>query len=227
MVERATGVDMSQVSDFLNSWQYQDQPMVIFEAGAHYCEDTLELHRLVPLAQIWAFEPNPETLPKCREAVKDIPQIHLIETAVGDDAGIVPFFQIDTRNTVTTHGDGNPGASSLFMATGKYPTEKYVQKIISVEMVTFGDVIRDNNLPGVDILWLDMQGGELAALHGLGDYIHTVKLIMIEVQFKPIYYGVPLYPEIKRFMETHGFEFVRWDYISEWFANAIYRRKNG
>ena len=39
--------------------------------------------------------------------------------AVLDSIGNIKFFPIDTKKTITTHSDGNPGASSLFESKWK------------------------------------------------------------------------------------------------------------
>ena len=55
------------------------------------------------------------------------PMISLVECAVGDRDGNATFHPMDPQRTVTTWADGNPGASSLFVASGKYEVETYVQ----------------------------------------------------------------------------------------------------
>lgn len=215
---------MTSVFEFRSYWQ-GPPPQVVFEAGARDCLDTLKLYRAWPGAQIYTFECNPRTLPECRARVEGIDNIHLIEKAVYSLSGPIEFYPTNPKLTITTHEDGNPGASSLFVANGRYPAETLVQDKIEVEAVTFAQVIEENNLPGVDALWLDLQGAELAALEGLSKYIQGVKLIMIEVTFQEMYSGQPLFNEVDKFMQDAGFEVVAWPYRDHWFANAIYRRR--
>jgi hypothetical protein len=100
-------------------------PRTIIEVGARNCSETLAFHECYHDAKIYSFECNPTTLPLCRAAVQGIPQIELIEKAVCLTNDKVTFYPIDKDKTVTTHEDDNPGASSLFKASGKYPHEKY------------------------------------------------------------------------------------------------------
>ncbi len=97
----------------------------IFDIGARDCRETLRFHELHPDARIFAFECNPETLPMCRKAIGGLHNVMLIEQAVMDTDGATRFYMIDTRHTRTSWADGNPGASSLFRASGKYPEEEY------------------------------------------------------------------------------------------------------
>jgi len=207
---------MSQVSEFIGHWPLDTPPQVIFEAGARDCKDTLDFHCLYPQAEIYTFECNPRTLDKCHKRVDGISQIHLIEKAVWSQSGFLMFHPIIEG--------GNAGASSVFMANGNYPAEVLTQDEIMVNAVTFADIIREHNLPGVDMLWLDLQGAELDALKGLGDYLSGVKLIMTEVMFQAIYSDQPLFREIDDYLSWAGFDVIAWPYRDHWFGNAIYGR---
>ena len=48
----------------------------IVELGARDCAETLGFHKLINNANIYGFEPNPATLPICREMVKPFNNIH-------------------------------------------------------------------------------------------------------------------------------------------------------
>ena len=197
-------------------------PRVIIEVGACDCSDTLQFHKLYPDAQIYTFECNPITLPLCHKKIAEIDNIRLIEKAVSNISGPTKFYPINASKSITTWGDGNPGASSLFLSSGKYPTETYVQDEITVEATTLKDFIEAEQISQVDILWMDIQGAELLALEGTGEYIDWVKLLHTEVEFQEIYSGQPLYWEVDQYLVQHGFERIAWAYKDNWFGNAIY-----
>jgi hypothetical protein len=71
-------------------------------------------------------------------------------------------------------------------------------------------------------MWLDAQGAELSILQGLGERLRDVKIVQCEVEFKEMYAGQPLWPEVHRFMITNGFCFHGFHDRNEWFADAIY-----
>jgi FkbM family methyltransferase len=194
----------------------------IVEVGARDCRETLGFRALFPQAAIYAFECNPATLPKCRAAVRDVPQVTLIEKAVSNRSGPVSFFAIDPERTVTGVADGNPGASSLLQASGKFKLETYVQNEIAVEATTLDEFMRENGIAGIDLLWMDIQGAELMALQGLGSRLADVKLIHLETEFMEIYRGQPLFPELKRFLRQHGFDFMGFTTYSRHSADAVF-----
>jgi len=76
------------------------------------------------------------------------------------------------------------------------------------------------------LIWMDLQGGELEALKGLGPLLQRVKMLYTEVEYKPMYVGAPLFGELDGFLQAHGFELVRRFNTSEWFGDALYVRRD-
>lgn len=181
------------------------KPATIVELGARDCNETLALHQTYPTAKILSFECNPDKLPECRNRVKNIPQITLVEKAVSDKSGEISFYQIDTEKTETQWADGNPGASSLLKASNNYPLEKYIQKEVKVDCTTLAEELPRHNIKNVDVLWMDIQGSELNALKGLGDLLNNVAVIHTEVEFMAIYQNQPLFWDIKKYLNSRGF----------------------
>ena len=194
----------------------------IVECGAKDCSETIAFHELLPQAEIYAFECNPDNLPKCRSAIQGVDKIHLVEKAVSDKCGSVSFFKIDPNRTKTTWKDGNPGASSLFLASGKYPVEEYVQTSVTVTAVTLESFINKANLGIIDLLWMDIQGAELLALSGLGPAITQVRMIHLEVEFIEIYSGQPLWRDVRRFLRSRGFRLLTFTTFGRYSADAVF-----
>ncbi len=198
----------------------------IFEFGARYGEDTVEFAKKYPHATVYTFECNPNSLPECKERVSKYSNIILTEKAVTDENGIISFYAIDKENTITTWEDGNQGASSLLKASGKYEVEQYAQKEVFVEGITLNTFIQENNIPNIDLLWMDIQGAELKALQGLKDKISFVKLIHIEVEFMEIYTNQPLFQDIKIFFDLNGFIFLGFTSKGLYSADAVFVNSN-
>lgn len=197
----------------------------IVEVGARDCRETLGFHALFPQAAIHAFECNPGTLPKCRDAVRNVPQIALVEKAVSNKSGPVSFFAIDPARTVTGAADGNPGASSLLQASGKFELETYAQQEVAVTATTLKDFMEEQKIAHIDLLWMDIQGAELMALQGLGPRLADVKLIHLETEFIEIYRGQPLFAELKRFLLERGFSFLGFTIYSRHSADAVFANR--
>lgn len=67
----------------------------------------------------------------------------------------------------------------------------------------------------------DIQGSELLALNGSGEYLEKVKFIEVELSQEAIYAGAPLATDVDSFLQARGF--VRQtDMI--WHGDAVYSR---
>lgn len=219
------------MEDLINTYIGKDNVKVVIEAGTLNCEDSVKLAQMFPNSHVYCFEPNPSQTHLCRTNV-DVynllkgERISFYPKALGAKAGMAVFRPIDVKKTTTTHSDGNPGASSFFLANQDYPQEKYVQTETLVEVLTLEKFCKDNGITEIDALWLDAQSSELNILKGLGDMISKVKVIQTEVLFKPQYHEAPLFEEVDEWLEAHGFRFAQWVEKWDWFGNALYIRTN-
>ncbi|MBD2602409.1 MULTISPECIES: FkbM family methyltransferase [Microcystis] len=195
---------------------------VVVELGARDCRETVAFNQIFNKAFIYAFECNPMTIPTCREAVRDLNRVELTEKAVSSVDGKIKFYPIDPELTKTTWEDGNPGASSIFQASGKYPVETYVQKEIEVDSIRLDSFLKDRELKDIDILWMDIQGAELLALESLGSDIRNVKLIHTEIEFLEIYSGQPLFEDVYNFLHINGFYLIGFTHLGDYDCDAIF-----
>lgn len=197
----------------------------IFEFGSRYGEDSVQFAKQFPDAMVYSFECNPNTLVECRKATSQYRNIVLTEKAITKTDGNISFFAIDKDKTITTWHDGNQGASSLLQASGKYEVEQYVQNEINVDGISLKTFLANNEIPRIDLLWMDIQGAELMALQGLKDRIQDVRLIHLEVEFIEIYSQQPLFGEIKKFFEDKNFVFLGYTYKGHYSADAVFINK--
>ena len=171
---------------------------VIWEVGSRDGEDGIALLRAFPESVVHCFEPNPNTFPKVRNCADQsggclVP--HSI--ALCNEDAAVTFFCIDQELTVTPWEDGNPGASSLFEASGNYDhVERYVQTAITVEGSRGDSLINSEQVPRPNLIWMDVQGAELLVLKWLEEYLPSVDAIFLELSLKEIYRGQALAPEV-------------------------------
>lgn len=72
------------------------------------------------------------------------------------------------------------------------------------------------------MLLLDIQGAELLAVEGLGDFVTRFNLVEVEASVEAMYDGAPLFGEIDRFLTSLGFERIS---DVPWHGNVLYRRE--
>lgn len=200
----------------------------IFEVGARDCLESLALSKKFPNADVFAFECNPSTLPICRKNIElsNNKKIHLTEKAVCDTYGEISFFQIDQNKTKTSISDGNPGASSMFEASGSYPIETYVQNKITVNSTTLFDEITQKNIKNIDILWMDVQGAEILVFKGAKEKIDIIKIIHTEVNFFEIYKGQPMFLDVYNYLSKKNFVLYTFTTFGKYAGDAVFINKN-
>lgn len=210
---------------------------VIYDCGARDALDGIELAQAFNASELHVFECNPPSVGVCRHnlAIHRPPPLksYLCTSAISDRVGEITFHPIDTASSITVHKDGNPGASSLFLASGNYTKERYVQTSITVPTTTLDDYCRTHRPP--DLLWLDLQGAELMAIHGAAAVLSHVKAIHLEIGCREMYKGQALFWDIHEALNDRfhlvTFDVGRWPKMptlyrwwkwGPWLGNAIY-----
>lgn len=126
--------------------------------------------------------------------------IHIIPKAVSCKAGTATFYtnEYDATNSFFPR----PVSSRRY-----YPKSAGPKKEITVDAIDLDGFIRANNMSGVDILKMDIQGGELNALHGAKCLLETqsISIIFTEIMFVPHYESAPYFHQIWSFLSKYGF----------------------
>lgn len=175
---------------------------VVIEAGAHIGLDTVQMSKSWPNGTIYAFEPIPELFERLKANTRKLKNVNCHPLALADSVTVAKMFV----------SSGVSDGSSSLLPPKEHLTEHpdvYFQTEIEVQTTTLDDWVRKHGVQRVDFLWLDMQGSELAALKAAPLVLSLVRAIYIEVSLKEMYEGVPLYPEVREWLEIRGFRVER------------------
>jgi len=173
---------------------------IIFDVGANFGDTVLQYHNLFPGAAIYAFEPFPSTYEAMVQKTKHIDKLHPNLCALSDHAGKSVFYvnkNVDTNSLLPSQ---NMGLSS--------DAQVQQQGIIDVKLVTIDSFCLENNIGEIDILKLDIQGGELDALKGAARLLgqKKIKLIYAESYFRPQYVNQPLLYDIAKYLQQYNYQ---------------------
>jgi FkbM family methyltransferase len=172
---------------------------VIIDAGAHAGGDSVEMCRLYTGSVIHAFEPVPSVFKLLQHNTRKFKQIHCHAIALSNQNG---------QQTMHVSSGASDGSSSL-LAPKEHLTDHpdvFFKQTITVVTKTLDTWAAEQNLSRIDMLWLDMQGFELEVLKASNVILPTVKVIHMEVSTRATYEGVPLYDEVKTWMQSKGFK---------------------
>lgn len=189
----ASGIDLSEIA------RYLPREPTIVEAGAADGLDTAAFATRFPLGRVVALEPVPHLYREACLRTAQFENVSLVQAALTPQ----------DLETVEMHVDDVLGHSSSILAPGShldvFPEISFSQRI-SVRGLSLDRVVEDFNLQSVDLLWLDLQGLELAVLaQGGSAALARTKLVHLEVSRKPLYIGAPDMRAVVKFMAAHGF----------------------
>lgn len=177
---------------------YNDQEInVIFDLGSRDGDTAIALSTHYPHSKVFTFECNPAVIDNIVSKIKPYSNITLLQYAAHNITSDIDFFPCSS----------NIGASSVFMSSNKYDyIERYVQTHTSVKSIRLDELIDNHQILPPDLIFADIQGSELYALQGLGKYLSGVKAIQLEVEFREMYSGQPLYEDVMLFLNQNNFK---------------------
>jgi FkbM family methyltransferase len=168
----------------------------IVDGGAHLGETAARYRAAFPEAVVWSFEPAPESFERLRASV------------AGDPLARPVNLGLDRRpGTGTLHLNRATGTHSLFPrpASGRryYDPQGVPVGRAPVATTSLDTFCAERGLERVDVLKLDVQGSELAALEGAGRLLRErrIGLVYVEVLFIHHYEGAPLFHHVAAFLE--------------------------
>ncbi|MBX3435839.1 MAG: FkbM family methyltransferase, partial [Pirellulales bacterium] len=190
---------------------------VILDVGSCTGAQAGEFAQVFPQARVYAFEPHPVSAAVCRTNTSRFPNVSVVEAAVGETDGRVELQAVL---------DGNPGASSLFVASGHQDVQPLEQSPIEVRALRLDTWAAREGIERCDLVWMDLQGAELLALRGMGALLSTVRAIQVEITYRELYRGQVLWPELRSFLESRGLTLVdEWPDPCGYFGDAVFVRK--
>jgi FkbM family methyltransferase len=213
---------------------------VICDIGSRDALDGIHLARHLNASELHIFEPNPSAIETCRANIATYGagrEVMFNPIAVSDTIGTVDFFPVNTAESQNK----DIGFSSMFPVNPAYTArrQKIVQDRVTVDTTTLDAYFAGrSSLP--DILWIDVEGAELRVFKGAEEMLRHVSAIHVEVSFRPMQVGKPLFWEIDAFLKGRGFDVLGFPPASPlkaflvvhrllpnlpWRWNAIYGRR--
>lgn len=174
----------------------------ILDVGANTGQTARHYRSLFPEATIHSFEPFEPSFRALSESLRDDPQIRPERLAVADAEGTRTFFS--NRESVTN--------SLLPAADGVAETlsTSMIETVATVEVptTTLDAFCASRGLESVQILKMDIQGGELMALRGASRLLESraIDLIYAEVLFADLYEGQADFCEVRKHLADRGYD---------------------
>ena len=173
----------------------------IFDVGANIGQITQRYVELFPSASIKSFEPFGSVYRELCGRVAHMENVQPFELAIADNSGPREFY-------VNRAHVNNSMLAPSKIAT-EYLDEEVIENIdkIVVAAMSLDDFCDTHDIQKIDILKMDIQGGELLALKGAERLLSSscIDLIYTEVEFVELYEGQPEIYDLTKYLADYGF----------------------
>lgn len=178
----------------------------IFDIGANVGQTTARYKGAFPGATVYSFEPFSGAFQKLSHRFEGNDSIKPIQCAVSSEVGVERFCinrDVATSSLLPTAKDAGCWVDP--------PEAIELSETIEVPVTTIDGFCRQEAIDEIQILKLDIQGGELNALKGATGKLSqaAISLVYTELLFVSIYQGAALFGELCSFLL--GYEYTLFD----------------
>lgn len=176
---------------------------IIFDVGAHIGQTAKTYRHFFPKASVYSFEPFPQSFQKFSQKHHRDRHIFGQNLAVSEQSGQVTF-----------HANHDSATNSVLAIApeGQVCWGKRLQskEQLTVPAVSLDDFCREQNIQYIDILKLDLQGHELAALKGAEELLsrQAIDLIYFEFLVSKSYEEQPKLLDYIKLLEQHQYQLL-------------------
>jgi FkbM family methyltransferase len=189
-------------------------PTVIYDVGCFDAKQAIELYEAFPKATVFAFECDPAQAEVCQKAV-DGTRVRFVSVALSNNTGKAAFFQ---------SAENNREIGSMLEPIGNYIQPCRSVRVL-VDATRADDLIKSGKAMSPDVIWIDVQGFEINALMGFGEFLSVAKFVWSEVHYSQFYLGQLLASDFNGEMEKLGFvKCYEVETAENWFGDSCYKR---
>jgi len=182
------------------AWLTQGKIRTVLDIGANTGQFSHTVHALLPDATIYAFEPQADCFEAIQQGFMSSPNLHVIQTAIGDDDGEITFHtnNFSQSSSVLKLTDLHKEAFPWATESGE----------IQVPIRRLDSLQTELDLTSSILVKIDVQGYEDRVLLGGGEVIHKAEIVLIETAFEPLYQGEASFSVVYDLMIGYGFRYA-------------------
>ena len=172
----------------------------VIDVGAHAGQFSSAIRAVLPKAHIYAFEPLADCCEKLRKRLGHYGRFQAFQIALGDRSGPINFWRSSFSKSSSVlpmadlHKESFPWSARMIPVTVQMETlDAYLDKMVMAPKV---------------LLKIDVQGYEDKVLRGACGVLKRVDLVLVEVSFRHLYEGQPLFKEIYELLSGAGFSYA-------------------
>lgn len=177
------------------------QVKIIFDVGANTGQTVEQYFNLFKSSHIYCFEPYEQSFEKLSDSFRNNTLIKPYEVAIANKIGERKFY----LNKANYTNSLLPIAEEC----SKYVDAELTDNVgsINVATITLDEFCKKEHIEKIQILKMDIQGGELMALQGGTTLLnnHSIDLIYTEVQFAKIYDKQANFYDLYEYLDKYSY----------------------
>lgn len=174
----------------------------IFDIGANIGDTVNRYTNLFPEATIYGFKPFPDSFEQLRKRFRGYDLVKAIQAAVSNRSGTGEFYAYRDSAVNSLLPAVNEAVNWVDTPSAIGPL-----KTIDVPLVTMDEFCERESIDRIDVLKMDIQGGELMALEGAREKLAkaAISLIYTEMLFVPIYSGQASFDKVCSYLSDYDY----------------------
>ena len=182
--------------EWLNQWNIR----TVLDIGANTGQFAAMIHKALPEARIYSFEPLRDCYEQLRKNMVGILGFKAFNFALGDIAGQAEIH----RN------DATPSSSLLPMAElhkTAFPFTAHSEPEL-IEIRRLDDVVHELEIADNLLIKIDVQGAEDKVIRGGLGTLSRASALVVETSFEELYEGQPLFHTIYEMLRGNGLTYM-------------------
>ena len=172
----------------------------VIDVGAHTGEFARMITRILPGVAVISFEPLKEEFLQLERALRDIPGARAFNIALGDATATLEMHRSDFSQSSSLRPMAKLHKEAFPESAGETIERVAVRKLDDMEA--------ELSLEPEILLKLDVQGYEDKVLAGASEVLAKSKAAIIEVSFRELYEGQPLFDSVYATLKEKGFSYM-------------------
>jgi len=176
---------------------------LMFDVGVNKGQTLAMFQRVFDMPVIHAFEPNKSLVEKV-----------LFPAHAGSAKVVINAAALGAENGSLTFNECENNELSSFLPMESSEQNPFrdlaVSSSTTVPVWTVDGYVTEHALPQIDLLKTDTQGFDLQVLQGARQQLSAgrISLVMLEINFIPMYVGQPTFGQVDAFLREHGYALV-------------------
>lgn len=198
---RLCGLNVTRIPRFETyEWLKGMSIRTVLDIGANTGQFAWQIHRILPDAMLYSFEPLEDCYNELLKRMGHIPKFRAFNFALGDKNGQADIY----RNDYT------PSSSLLSMEElhkRAFPFTSHAT-VLKIKIRRLDDIVNELDIVENVLVKIDVQGTEDKVIMGGERLLSRASVLIVETCFEPLYEGQLLFDGIYDLLRERGFVYV-------------------